>query len=199
MTAHCNNLLEGILNTKFIQNCHMGGNGRYLCISFFIFCPRVCPSILFYDVFITSCYSLPFKKSFLDGSSAHPVLWALRWKVSANKTNCISLLLIEVLNQASNMSGYLYVFWVSVFLYCYDLSIRFWNCFDTCGISCFSFYYDSQLNSVISKTCHRCHDSYPVWSRRYLSFIFSFGLLCFITGFSPILLCLPPIKLTTTI
>lgn len=43
----------------------------------------------------------------------------------------------------------------------------------------------SQLNSVISKTCHRCHDSYPVWSRRYLSFIFSFGLLCFITGFSP--------------
>ena len=29
VTAHCNNLLEGIINVQFIQNCHMDGNCRY--------------------------------------------------------------------------------------------------------------------------------------------------------------------------
>jgi hypothetical protein len=50
VTAHCNNLLEGIINTQFIQHCHMDGNGRYLCIFrtlFFHFVlPCVCLSIL---------------------------------------------------------------------------------------------------------------------------------------------------------
>ena len=54
MTAHCNNLLEGIINTQFIQHCHMDGNGRYLCIFrtlFHFVLPCVCLSILIYYVF----------------------------------------------------------------------------------------------------------------------------------------------------